>query len=469
MSHDVYFRIPTAQRNSRTVKRLLFILALFLILQPAASATAPQPRTLTLQECISIAMKNATAVRKAENNLKASGADVLRSYGSFLPKMSSTAAYTPRSVNRSYDYLSRTKSKTESLQLGLTASLNLFNGLSDYAALRSAIELKQASVLTLQRAREFIVYDITQHYYQALLDRELAAIARENLLTSGDLLTLTDRQYRIGLKSQVDLFQQQAEVADNSLTAIRAENQSRRSLSELLRRLRIDPLTPLEIETVGTPVATERPKPADTDSLATLGLQRRADLEAGRRKAEATRWQVKEASGARLPKLDLTATVGTDAMNYLGYNGTDTSGYNPAWRNQLENSFDYGISLNLNWSIFDGFQTRYAVQSAKAAMLNSRLDHEELRDGIVLDIRQTSADFRAAFTQLDAATASLRAADAAFGAVQRKYELGATGFVELSAARTARFNAKSGLTQAMYNLALQQALLDHLTGTPITE
>jgi outer membrane protein len=457
------------------VKRPLFILALFLILQPAASASAPPPRKLTLQECIAIAMKNATAVRKAENNLEATGADVLRSYGSFLPKISATAGYSPRSVKRGITYdtdttqIITTKTESEPINVGLTASINLFNGLSDYAALRSAIELKQASGLTLQRAREFIVYDITQHYYQALLDRELAAIAAENLQTSGELLTLTDRQYRIGLKSLADLYQQQAEVAANSLTAITAENQSRRSLSELLRRLRIDPLTPFDIEPAAPTSAAKPPGPADADSLAALGLQRRADLEAGRRQAEAARWQVKEAAGARLPKLDLALSLSSDATNYYSSDGVSLTNLFPGWQNQLENSFDYGISLNLNWSIFDGFQTRYAVQSAKAAMLNSRLDYEELRDGIVLDIRQTSTDYRAAFTRLDAATASVRAADAAFGAVQRKYELGATGFVELSAARTTRFNARSGLTQAMYNLALQRALLDHLTGTPITE
>lgn len=457
------------------MKRPFFILALFLILQPAASATAPQPRKLTLQECIAIAMENATAVRKAENNLRLTGADVLRSYGGFLPKVSASAGYTPRSVTRSYAYDTDTQrvepSKTESepINVGLTTSLNLFNGLSDYAALRSAIELKQASGLTLQRAREFIVYDITQRYYQALLDRELAAIARENLQSSGDLLTLTDRQYRIGLKSQVDLYQQQAEVAGNSLTAIRAENQSRRSLSELLRRLRIDPMTPIDIVAVDTTAQPDRPQLPDAESLAALGLQRRADLEAGRRQAESARWQVKQAAGARLPKLDLAFSLTSDATNYRSYDGTDVTRRFPDWQNQLENSVDYAVSLQLSWTIFDGFQTRYAVQSAKAAMLNSRLDYEELRDGIVLDIRQTAADYRAAFTQLDAAGASVRAADAAFGAVQRKYELGATGFVELSAARATRFNARSGMTQAVYNLAMQKALLDHLTGTPITE
>ena len=58
----------------------------------------------------------------------------------------------------------------------------------------------------------------------------------------------------------------------------------------------------------------------------------------------------------------------------------------------------------------------------------------------------------------------LLAATSAFNAVQRKYELGAAGFVELSNARATLFNARSNMKQASYNLALQKALLDYTSG-----
>ncbi|NTW74948.1 MAG: TolC family protein, partial [Chlorobiaceae bacterium] len=298
---------------------------------------------------------------------------------------------------------------------------------------------------------------------------ELLGIAQENLKSSNDLLTLTDRQYQIGLKSMTDLYQQQAEVASNALTAIKAENQSRKSLSELLRRLRIDPMTPIDIEPVDTSTSISPSTPGDADSLATLSLGRRADLEAGRLETEALRWQTRKAAGNRLPKLDLALSVNSDATSYLNYNGTNLTGYYPPVSKQLENGVGYSVALNLSWTIFDGFLTRYSVESAKLAWLNRRLDFEELKDGIVLDLRQVTGDYRAAFIQIDAARASARAAGSAYNAVQRKYELGAAGFVELSAARATLFNARSGLTQATYNLALQKALLDFTSGHPISE
>jgi outer membrane protein len=458
-----------------SVKRAIFILIAFLLMPLHAPAVETLQKRLDLKECISIALKNATSVKKAENNLGLEGVAVLKSYGSFLPRVSSSASYVPRSINRAYGSnvsgnfgtLSTTQSRT--VALGLTTSLNLFNGLSDYAALQSAIDLKGSAGFTLQRARETIVFDVTQHYYQALLDQELLAIARENLKSSNDLLTLTDRQYQIGLKSLTDLYQQQAEVAGNALSAIKAENQSRKSRLELLRRLRLDPLAEISLEPVDTTSLESLSPSVDTEKLALSSLKSRADLQAGRLQTEAARWQVRSASGSRLPKLDLVFSANTDGTSFLKYNNADFTGYYPPLSTQLKDGIGYSVSLNFSWAIFDGFQTRYAVQTAKTNWLNRRLDYEELKDGIVLDLRQAVGDYHAAFTQIDASRASLRAAGSAFGAVQRKYELGAAGFVELSNARTTLFNAKSNMMQSTYNLALQKALLDYTSGRSVIE
>ncbi len=467
--------MPTerACRMPSTRKTAICLLVVSILCTTAAGAAAEHQMKLSLSECISMALRNASQVKKAQNNLDLQGTELLRSYGSFLPKLSASASYVPKSVSRSYNSITygiasgaQVRTESQSLSTGLSASLNLFNGLSDYAALQSALELKTAAGLTLQRAKETIAFDVTQHYYQALLDHELAETARENLQSSSDQLTLTDRQSRIGLKSLTDLYQQQAEVAANSLSAIRAENQYRKSRLELVRRLRLDPLTEVTLEPVDTAALESLPPTVDIERLAVESRKRRADLEASRLQSSAARWQIRNAAGNRLPKLDLVWSMNSDGIDYYRLTSGATSidyPYPPLGR-QLANGIGYSISLNLSWALFDGFQTRYAVQSAKIGWMNRQLDYEELCDDAIIDLRQAAGDYQAAFTQLDAARASLRAADSAFSAVQRKYDLGAAGFVELSAARATRFSARSSMSQAAYNLALQKSLLDYTSG-----
>jgi len=470
--------IPTnwLNRMPSTVKLkypVLIIAALLLLLPSNVRAAEALQKTLSLPECIQIALKNATSVQKASNSQHLEGIDVLRSYGSFLPKVASSSSYVPRSVNRSYSLDTQTgtdliKTKTDTATLGFTlsTSLNLFNGLSDYSALQSALRLRNASGFTLERARQAVVYDVTQSYYQVLLNQELLSIARENLQSARDLFTLVDRQYKIGLKSVIDLYQQEAEVSNNELNAIKADNQLRRSKLELLRRLRIDPLseiTPLPVDTA----SLESLSPdLDLRTLADLSIRNRADLRAKQLESDAARWQVRTARGSRLPKLDLAVSMSTnaiDAYKLSSYGQTFDFPLPPAGM-QLQNGVDYSVAFNLTWTLFDGFMTRYNVESAKVAHLNQKLDYEELKDGIVIDLKQAAGDYRAAFGQIASARATLTAAGSAYSGVLRKYELGASGFVELSTARATLFNAKSTLTQAVYNLALQRALLDFTTG-----
>ncbi|NTW52926.1 MAG: TolC family protein [Chlorobiaceae bacterium] len=471
-------------RKPLIVKKSVLILAVLLFLLPHNSRAIEQPtKTLSLRECVSIALKNATAVKKAENNQQLEGADLLRSYGSFLPRVTSSSSYVPRSVNRAYSPLStgtlipvdeatiKTRTQTASLNFSVTASLNLFNGFSDYAGLQSALDMKHASGFTLRRAKEAVVYDVTQSYYQVLLNQELLGIARENLQSARDLLTLTDRQFNIGLKSVTDLYQQQAEVSNNELSAIRADNQLRRSKFELLRRLRLDPRTDLSLEPVDTKSFAAFTPELNIDDYATSSISNRADLKAKALERDGARWDVRRAAGNFLPKLDLAFTTSTSAIDSYRMSALGMS-YEypyPSVNRQLRNGMDYSVSLNLSWTIFDGFQTRYNVETARIAHINRQLDYEELKDAIVIDLQQVAGDYRAAFSQIDSAKTNLKASESAFAGVLRKYELEASGFVELSVSRAALFNARSSMTQASYNLALQKALLDFTAGRTTIE
>jgi outer membrane protein len=461
------------------VKKNVFI-ALLLLFLPVVTvhAESQQTKTLSLHECIDIALRNATSVKKAENNLHLEGVDLLRSYGNFLPKVTSSASYVPRSVNRSYasysplsgvgsDTAINTTSRSSTVDLSLTASLNLFNGLSDYAALQAALDRKKAAGFTLQRAKESIAYDVTQHYYQVLLDQELLDIARENLKSARDLLTLTNRQFNTGLKSITDLYQQQAEVSNGNLGVINAENQLRRSKLELVRRLRIDPPEEIALEPVSTASILKLSPDVNIAALSASSLERRADLTAQGLESDAARQDARRVAGSRLPKLDLAFTMSSGAIDSYQTTmlGTTYDYSYPPVGKQLENGIDHAVSLNLSWTIFDGFTTRYNVETAKVASRNRQLDYEELKDGIEIDLKQVAGDYQAAFTRIESARESLKASESAAQGITRKYDLGASSFVELSSARATLFSARSTLTQAFYNLALQKALLDYTSGT----
>lgn len=455
--------IPSLTRSLR----VFFIAATCLITlyQSITHGAEEEKRLFTLQECVEIALQNSSSVKKAENTVRLQGADLLKSYGQFLPKVSVSAGYTPLSVSRVYSNPANGSvltTRNENVDLNLTTSLNLFNGFKDYASLQSAINLREASGFSLFRARQTIAYDVTQSYYQVLLDTELLKIARENLLSSQDQLQLTERQYEIGLKPVTDYYQQQAETANDELSVIRAENTLRSSTLELVRKLRIDHTEEVAVAEIPIDALTSLPSSVDPDSLVTLGLANRTDLQSAVFSTEAAKWDVTSASSQRYPTLDLAFSLNT--LGYPYYETTAGTPHYPPLSDQLSDLLGYSLSITLNWTLFDGFLTRYNVEQAKVNYLNEELDTADLEHDIAIDIQLAVDNYSAAFTEIETAKQGLRAAEKAYETVKKKYDLGSAGFVEASTAKATLVSARSEYSQAIYNLALQKNILDFATG-----
>ncbi|ASQ91612.1 transporter [Prosthecochloris sp. GSB1] len=441
----------------------------------STSAVQKELKPLSLRECIRIALENSSAVMQAEHAVRLQGSDVLKSYGQFLPKVSTSATYTPSSVSKAYaDPSSATVAKTsiESVDLSLTTSLNLFNGFRDYAALQAAMKRKDAAGLSLDRARQTIVYDVTQSYFRVLLDRELLKIASENLSSSRDRLRLTKRQYEIGLKPVTDYYQQQAETATGELDVIRAENSLRGSRLELLRRLRLDPAEEIDAADIPKDSLLRLPRTVDRDRIVERGLAKRKDLQSAEQAARAAKWEVTRAAGQRYPTLDLSFILATGGNPYssLDTPGTGEIVYDyPPLGEQLSDLAGYSLRLSMNWTIFDGFLTRHGIEQARINYLNESLNTGDLEHDIAIDINIAADNYTAAFKQIETSRQGLRAAGKAFETVSRKYDLGAASFVEANAARAALVAAKADYAQAVYNLALQKNVLDFTTGTTTIE
>ena len=432
---------------------------------PAAwSETAPKKFSLT--HCIEIALSNSTSARKAENALKLQGADVLRNYGRFLPRLSSSASYSPYTLSRTYapdisGEITNVKTSNKSVNLTVTTSLNLFNGFNDYASLQAALKKEDAAQYSLSRALQAIAFDVTQAYYQILLNQELLAIARENLLLAQNQMTLTDRQFQIGLKSMIDRNQQQADAAESGLSVIKAETRMQKSMLELVRRLQIDPLTTFSLEPLDG-LNSPLPLKLDPDTLVKLAYQQRSDLKGKELEVSASKWGITQARAAYYPRLDVTFNVSSGGIEYLH----PSIGYTyPPLSDQLAKTIGYSVALNLSWTIFDGFQTRYNVEAAKINQINQQYDYEDLKNNILIDLHEAAGEYRSALMQIETAKISLKAAQSAFDGIKRKSELGAVSFIELSMARATLFTARSNLSQATYNLALQKSILDFSTGS----
>ena len=77
------------------MKNKIVYRAIAIVQVVTSSAVAQQQalRTLSLQDCLNIALERSTAVLKGNNNVAFAGAQVLAAYGQYLPNLSAGAGY----------------------------------------------------------------------------------------------------------------------------------------------------------------------------------------------------------------------------------------------------------------------------------------------------------------------------------------------------------------------------------------
>ena len=428
------------------------------------------PKDLDLSACIRAAIESATQILMAQNNIELSGAQLLQAYGQFLPNLSATASYNYQGGTVFFATAAPTLIETRSAGITylISSTLNLFNGFNDYHLLKASLARKEASELTLDRAKQQIALDVAQAYLQVILDQELIRIGRKNLRSSRTRQRLLSAQTKVGLRSLSDLFRQQALTSSDQLGVSRAENQERVDQLKLLERVRLSPdfnyvLTrpPLDTQPQANPLYQDEAR------LIQTALANRSDLKSAHQLADAAEHDVHMFQSNYLPKLDFGFSATANARHLF----TQTvAGLNMVPRqqagyfDQLHNQANYTVGLNLSWTFFDRFATRLNIARARRDAQNAEIQLNDQQRVVISEIRQAYGYYRTSLQQLDSSRIGLRAAEKAFEVMQGRYEVGSANFVDLVSAQTALVQAEANQAQAIINFTLQERTMSNVLG-----
>jgi outer membrane protein len=440
------------------VKYRLACVCATLLVSPRLFAQTLQ---LTLDSAVSLAIRGATPVLRAQDVTRLSGAVVLQRYGQFLPDLNGNAGFSqyvgdPLLGQRQ---IVPTNTRFRDLDYQVSTTLNLFNGFSDIAGLKAALANRTAADLTLERVKQTIALDVTQSYLAVILDQEIVSIATQNLATSSQRVEQLQGLVNAGKRPPADLYRQQAQAAADLSTLVDARNHVRTDEIGLLERLRLDPHQPLALAAPPTDTSALGAQYTESDGLIREATDRRSDLQAAHSRVEATAKGIDQARSGYLPQVDLGAEV-FSAGRFFDYGNTAgvsviTQPQTPLW-DQIGRQTTGVLSLGLNWYAFDRFKTRLSVETARVSYDSARYADEDLRLQVSGDVAQALADYQAAAQQLAASAAGLTAAQQAFDLVNGRFQVGFASIVDVTTAQAALVQAQSLRAQAIVNVVLRK-------------
>ncbi|MEX2604130.1 MAG: TolC family protein [Gracilimonas sp.] len=448
------------------MKRILSstLFALFFVL--TNTVVAQDVRTITIQEAIEIALENNYQLKQAENNLNLANESIKNEYADFLPSINGSLSGSRRTgqqfiqdrFNEGLPPFVDVTSQGISGSVG--GNITIFDGFNNINSLRASQQDKISGEENLQRAKENVIFNTASRYLQVLLDNQLLEITKENLENTVKQLEQVQAQVEVGSRPTVDLYNQEALVANAELNVTRQENSLKMNKLLLVRQLQIDPLGEYEFV---IPELDEDVALAEDYNLSELidqALLNRSDIKSELASIRRLEFQLKIAEGSLLPSVTANAGLSTSYSDQYTLLGSQVAFSDQFFDQRINRSIGFSVSIPL----FQNWNRMYNLQSSKVQLKNAELSFDNSRLQVIQEVTQAYNDYTSYIKELEVSEKSLIASERAFETQQERYNVGSSTLIELSDAQANYVEAQSNYTQARYNLIFQEKLLDYYLG-----
>lgn len=467
------------------MKPLFKLFVLMLVLLLAGHANAQQ--TFTLDQCLDYALKNSIHVQNAVLDEEIATARVKETIGVGLPQISATASlvHNPKLPRFFTTYTGANGfvgdlSGVPGIQVGdviaaknffqlqssggasITANQLLFNG-SYLVGLQASAVYKDLAIKAGNQTKEQIIQQVMKAFYGVLINKERISLFDNNIARVDSLLKNTKALNQNGFAEAIDVDRIQV-----TLNNLLVERNKFLNLNELgIELLKFQMNYPMEqtLEVLGSINEVQINSNLDQYKEG-WDYKERPDYQVLETNRRLQTLNVKNQYAAFMPTLNAFATLGYSTQSpqigglfKTNSNIEDNGSLGP------DKWYDYSqIGVSLNVPIFSGFQRHYKLQQEKIALKKIDNGFKSLKNGIDLEIRQSSLTFENALATLQAMQANMDLATKVANVTKIKYEQGVGSNIEVIDAENSLRQAQTNFYGALFDAMIAKVDLDKAYG-----
>ncbi|HOI29320.1 MAG TPA: TolC family protein [Melioribacteraceae bacterium] len=420
-------------------------------------------KKLTLNEAISIALNSNTNLVKSQNTLLTTEASVKNAYGDLLPSLGIGGSWGWSRTNddggTQLDFFGREQiipaSQIDSRSYSLSASGNvtLFNGLSNYANIKQKETNLNSALFDLDKLKQDIILQTASLYFSIISYERLLKFQEENYTYNKNLTDKIREMLDLNMITVSDVYAQDVQTANSELAFLQAKNNYEKAKINLLKYLTLDITGEYTFEAPQSVNFNYFDSRDDQTKLFEAALKSRKDFQSQKLKLESAQYQLTISRSGLFP---------TVSGNYR----YSTSAIRPG---DLFNRRIFSMGLSLNFSIFSGWNTEFAIQSAEVQIKNATEDLNALEKEIRAQVKNTLLDLETAKTQVEVTNKSLISARLNWNMKRENYELGSATFIEMQQSYRDYLQAQNNDIQAQYSYFTKQFELMNVLGRLNTE
>lgn len=449
------------------MKKNISILALssFLCVSPAfAQDTAKQ---WSLEECIRYAIEHNIDLKQKEQEQESKKVDLHTSKYSWLPALNANMGQSfqfGRSTTKSGVIVDQNAANST---LGINLDMPIFDGLkipNDIAARK--LDLK-ASIESLNKAKEDLAINIASFYLQVLYNKELLKIAELQVSLDNEQVARTEALVNAGKVPLSQLYDIKAQLAKDEVTLTESQNNVNLALLDLAQSLeleRSDKTFDVETPALKDAVEENMSSIVPPENIFDHAVTFKPQIKEQEYLLESQKKMLKVAQSGYYPKLNFGASYSNGYYHSTaGGEFADTRSFGE----QFKQNGQKIVGLSLSIPLFNRFQVRNNVRSARIDIINNQLKMENTKKTLYKEIQQAYYNATAAQEKYTASDKSVDATQEAFKYAEERYNAGKSTVFEFNEAKTKYAQSLAEQAQAKYNFIFRAKILDFYNGTPI--
>ena len=325
----------------------------------------------------------------------------------------------------------------------------------------------KAAVETLNKAKEDLSINVASYYLQVLYNKEVQKIAELQVALSNEQVVKTEALVKNGKVPLSQLYDMKAQLAKDEVSLTEARNNVKLALLDLTQSLELerdgenfDIVVPEIEDAVEQYMGSILPP----DNVYDHAVAFKPQIKEQEFLLESQKKMLKVARAGYYPKLNFGASYSNGYYHYSG----DGEYTNLPFSDQLKNNGRKTIGFSLSIPLFNRFQVRNSVRSARINIRNRELMMENTKKVLYKEIQQAYYNAVNAESKYQSSQVADEAAEASFKLMKEKYMYGKANATEYNEARTNWMKAVSDCVQAKYDYLFRTKILDFYKGIPLT-
>ena len=434
---------------------------------------------LSLPDAVTLTLREADEVRRANADVAVTAAQVTTSRASALPQLRLTGAYTHVFANARARAVNQVFNQPNTYNVNANLSQTLFQGGREFAAYRAARRMRDAARLTAGEARADVTVDVLRAYLGASLADQVERIRGENLALASQRVEQSERLFAAGRVARYDVLRSRVERANIEPLVIQAQNDRELALLELRRLLNLRPETPIRlttsIDSASVPLILAAASNDDMDE------SQRASVRAAELTVRARRDAIAVARADWLPTISVFFQSGVQAFPPSGFPPgrgvparceavTPTPPDTATRRCVPQNGGWFGdrsMGVNFSWPLFDGLRAKGAIDLAQAQLEIAEIALAQEREAVAVEVARARAELSRARAVFAARRQTVTEANEAFRLASLRYSRGIGTSLEVSDSQLQMLISQTDEAQSAIEVYLAAAELARAQGRPI--